>query len=451
MTAFARGLCGLALSIFVGSAALAADKAIIVLDASGSMWSQIDGKPKLVIARETLRKALMSLPDEAELGLIAYGHRERGSCEDVELVVPPGPGTANAIVTAADNMQFLGKTPLTAAVRQAADALNFRQDKATIVLVTDGVESCNADPCAAATELESAGKDLTIHVVGFGMSSEDGRQVACLAEKTGGKFIAASDAAALADALAATVPAPEPEPVPAPAPEPAPAPAPEPVEPAPAPAPEPVEPAPAPAPEPVEPAPAPEPVEPAPAPAPEPAEPAPAPEPVEPAKPAYNLAPSATLAANGVALPGDVTVSWEVYAAAADGSRGAQVAGATGSTYQANLDAGDYIVVVKLDEASAEAKVTIDPARTAAPGLVLSAGKLVIRPLPRAGEPVSSTATVVVDYPGAGKATRRGLTSFYVPAGEQAITVTIGPTSVTQTLYLEAGKTIQRDVVVGVP
>ena len=44
MTAFARGLCGLALSMFAGSAALAADKAIIVLDASGSMWSQIVAK-----------------------------------------------------------------------------------------------------------------------------------------------------------------------------------------------------------------------------------------------------------------------------------------------------------------------------------------------------------------------------------------------------------------------
>ena len=68
----------------------AADRAIIVLDASGSMWGQIDGKPKVDIARETLRTVLQSVPADMELGLMAYGHREKGSCEDIELVVPPG-------------------------------------------------------------------------------------------------------------------------------------------------------------------------------------------------------------------------------------------------------------------------------------------------------------------------------------------------------------------------
>jgi Ca-activated chloride channel family protein len=52
---------------------------------------------------------------------MAYGHRQKGSCDDIELVVPPAPGTAGAISAAADSMKFLGKTPLTAAVRKAAE------------------------------------------------------------------------------------------------------------------------------------------------------------------------------------------------------------------------------------------------------------------------------------------------------------------------------------------
>ena len=76
---------------------MAADKAIIILDASGSMWGQIDGKPKLEIARESLRTVLQSMPADLELGFMAYGHREKGNCDDIELIVPPAAGTANAI------------------------------------------------------------------------------------------------------------------------------------------------------------------------------------------------------------------------------------------------------------------------------------------------------------------------------------------------------------------
>lgn len=37
------------------AAAGAAERTIVVLDASGSMWGRIDGRPKLEIAREALR------------------------------------------------------------------------------------------------------------------------------------------------------------------------------------------------------------------------------------------------------------------------------------------------------------------------------------------------------------------------------------------------------------
>ena len=59
--------------------------------------AQIDGKPKLEIARETLRTVLQTMPADLELGFMAYGHREKGDCEDIELVVPPAAGTAGAI------------------------------------------------------------------------------------------------------------------------------------------------------------------------------------------------------------------------------------------------------------------------------------------------------------------------------------------------------------------
>jgi hypothetical protein len=178
---------------------------LIVMDGSGSMWGQIDGRPKLEIARETVANVLGTLPADQALGLIAYGHRSKGDCADIELIVPPAPGTATQVLQAVNSMRFLGKTPLSEAVRQAALALRHTEEAATVVLVTDGLETCAADPCALATELEASGVDFTAHVIGFGLTREEGAQVSCLAENTGGRYLQANDGASLAAALSAVV------------------------------------------------------------------------------------------------------------------------------------------------------------------------------------------------------------------------------------------------------
>ncbi len=178
---------------------------IIVMDGSGSMWGQINGKTKLEIARETVSSVLATLPADQVLGLMAYGHRSKGSCEDIELIVPPAKGSAQAVQKAVNEMKFLGMTPLSAAVRKAAEALRYTEQAATVVLVTDGLETCNADPCALGKELEAAGLKFTAHVIGFGVAKEQGAQLACLAENTGGKYLQASDAASLNIALKETI------------------------------------------------------------------------------------------------------------------------------------------------------------------------------------------------------------------------------------------------------
>ena len=197
----------LALCLFLifSLSANAADRTIIVLDASGSMWAQIDGKSRIEIAKETVRTVVGNLPPDREIGLMVYGHRDKGSCEDIELVVPPAAGTSAAIIAATNKISPKGKTPLSAAVKQAAEALKYTEEKATVILVTDGLETCNADPCALGAELEKAGVDFTAHVVGFGLSEAEGKKVACLATNTGGQYIQASDAKSLTKALTTTV------------------------------------------------------------------------------------------------------------------------------------------------------------------------------------------------------------------------------------------------------
>lgn len=188
---------------------------ILVLDGSGSMWGQIDGVAKITIAQEVISDLLADFPAEEGLGLTVYGHRTRGSCTDIETIVAPAPGTAQDIIAAVNGIKPLGSTPMTDSVIAAAQSLRYTEEAATVILVSDGIETCNPDPCAAARLLEEAGIAFTTHVVGFDVSDPEAlAQMQCLAEETGGQFLTASNAQELDLAMAAMVsePAPEPEP-----------------------------------------------------------------------------------------------------------------------------------------------------------------------------------------------------------------------------------------------
>ena len=177
-------------------------RAILVLDASGSMWGQIDGKAKITIAQEVIGDLLQSLPPEQELGLTVYGHRRKGDCSDIETMILPGGDTRNAIMMAVSAITPKGKTPLSAAVIQAAEALKYTEERATVILISDGRETCDLDPCAVGRNLEKAGIDFTAHVIGFDISSaKDRAELQCLAEETGGTFRTASNADELGEAL----------------------------------------------------------------------------------------------------------------------------------------------------------------------------------------------------------------------------------------------------------
>lgn len=183
-----------------------------ILDASGSMWGQIDGTPKMEIARRVFGELLDKLPAERRLGLVAYGHREKGNCKDIEEIAAPGADRAS-LKAAVAKLNPKGKTPVSDSVVFAAERLKYTENRATIVLVSDGQETCDKDPCAVGRALEAAGVDLTVHIVGFGLeSATESAGLKCLAEATGGRYLDANNAGELGKALTETVAAPAPEP-----------------------------------------------------------------------------------------------------------------------------------------------------------------------------------------------------------------------------------------------
>jgi Ca-activated chloride channel family protein len=104
-----------------------------------------------------------------------------------------------------------GKTPLVAAVKQAAEVLKFREKPGVIVVVTDGEETCGGDPCALGKTLQEEAMQLTVHVIGYRVKdfSWTGEQsigeVKCLADKNGGLYITAESEQDLIEALEKTL------------------------------------------------------------------------------------------------------------------------------------------------------------------------------------------------------------------------------------------------------
>ncbi|MBW6400430.1 VWA domain-containing protein [Roseomonas sp. HJA6] len=202
---------------------VSAQPAMLVLDASGSMWGRIEGRTKIEVAREVVGGLMSRWPAGRPIGLMAYGHRRSGDCADIEVLAQPAPDPT-AITALVRRITPRGRTPMADAVRLAAEALG--PSGGSVILVSDGIETCHPDPCAVAQAIARSGVRLVIHTVGFGISDPAAAaQLRCMAEATGGRAVTAQDANELAEALdrAAAAPtpgpraaAPRPEPVPQP-------------------------------------------------------------------------------------------------------------------------------------------------------------------------------------------------------------------------------------------
>lgn len=183
----------------------------LVFDVSGSMWGRVQdgqseaGRMKIEVAREALATLLQTWDTQQPLGFTAYGHRRKGDCDDIETLVPTGPADVTRLLALVKTLQPKGKTPLAAAVRHAAEESGYQKRAATIVLLSDGIETCADDPCALIKDLAAKGKQLTLHVIGFDVTPKDAEQLNCLARAAGGSYFAAADAGQLADALTEVV------------------------------------------------------------------------------------------------------------------------------------------------------------------------------------------------------------------------------------------------------
>ncbi|ALW86948.1 von willebrand factor type a [Hymenobacter sedentarius] len=161
---------------------------LFLLDASGSMLAPWEGQPRWNVAKRMLSKMVDSLNayPNLELGLRVYGHQFPNAdknCQDSRLEVPFAPKNAKAIKDKLTTLKAQGNTPITYSLLQSAN--DFPTDKSSrnvLLLITDGLESCNADPCAASVALQRKHVFLKPFVIGIGAEKEFGKQLECLGQ-----------------------------------------------------------------------------------------------------------------------------------------------------------------------------------------------------------------------------------------------------------------------------
>lgn len=191
------------------------EDAMIVFDASGSMaGNTVQGlfsdKSRIGEVRAALAQVLPDVTRFRRVGLITYGPGPYQQC-NVRLNFPPEPNASQHILGIVNKINPAGKTPLVNAVVIAARIFEHVSAPGTIVLLTDGEETCGGDPCELGKLLKQKAEHLTVHVIGYQLRSfrwtgdQSYLATKCLAEETGGYYITANNRADLIQAFRKTL------------------------------------------------------------------------------------------------------------------------------------------------------------------------------------------------------------------------------------------------------
>jgi Ca-activated chloride channel family protein len=152
---------------------------LFVFDASNSMNAFWDGNRKIEVATALLSETLDELYGipGLQLGLRVYGHQTKfvqgnQDCDDTELVVPFSAGNNLIISRALTRLRAQGTTPIARSLERAAEDFPNEPGRKVIILITDGIEACDEDPCAVSKMLQEKGIIVKPFIIGIGI--EDG-------------------------------------------------------------------------------------------------------------------------------------------------------------------------------------------------------------------------------------------------------------------------------------
>lgn len=175
-------------------------KAMLILDASLRMLQPFGETTKLQATANASSVNFKRYRGKVLLGLASFGNRNAEACADYKVAQPPAPIDPAALDNVIQKFTPRGGAAIAQVLDLAARTMGSEGDR-SIVLVSGGADTCQADPCAIAKLLSETG-GLTVHVVALaGGEGAVMRQLKCVADRTGGSFRRVKTEAELTEAI----------------------------------------------------------------------------------------------------------------------------------------------------------------------------------------------------------------------------------------------------------
>ena len=165
---------------------------LFIFDGSNSMNAQWEKSSKIAVAKSLMMQTLDSLKnlENVDLALRVYGHQTRimpgkQDCSDTKLEVPFKSAKENysKIINTIRSIEPKGTTPIARSLEYSANDFPECQDcRNIIILITDGIEACDEDPCAVSLALKAKNIKLKPFVIGLGLDTSYMNQFDCIGE-----------------------------------------------------------------------------------------------------------------------------------------------------------------------------------------------------------------------------------------------------------------------------
>lgn len=172
---------------------------ILLFDASGSMTGPVESDTKIAYLKRVLKDLIVQPAPggmQRSIGLRTFGSQfplDQQQCEDSLELARVGKLDPEKLGPAIDALTPRGTSPIAFALQQAAAALpaGTADTDNMIILIADGGDTCNADPCLAARQIHEASTKAMVHVIGFDLDQDAEKQLRCVAEASDGRFFLA--------------------------------------------------------------------------------------------------------------------------------------------------------------------------------------------------------------------------------------------------------------------
>lgn len=180
------------------------DPIIFIADASNTMEKVMARESKMSIVQNVITEWRDYVDPNKPVGLVAYGHRSRYDCEDIEMLVDLDSKDSEEFQKEIDKLKPYGRTPLASSVSFVFEKLDGQERPVTIILLTDGIETCGGNLCEVVREALDDGIDFNLHIVGFDLKNKDRSVLECAAQTAGGLYVDARNRKELTAALTMT-------------------------------------------------------------------------------------------------------------------------------------------------------------------------------------------------------------------------------------------------------